>query len=151
MYCAYDDENNIIAFHDDKRPVEIYIDRVYQSNKIILKLGKIKKENRYLIKGKDDLYLVRYADTFIQSGYIDYISYSSLQIIEDNLLAMDILYRLLETERLTTKENKTIRKAIEIMEEITKEDREYTPTISQLKSLKINYDPYIYNENMYEL
>ena len=149
MYCAFDDDNNVIAFHDKKRPVEIYIDRVYQCNKLILKMGKIKKENRYIIRGKDDLYLVRFENTFIQSGYIDYISYASLQIIEDNILAMDILYRLLETERLSKKESKVIKKAIEIMEYVTKEDSEYTPTLSQLQELKLSYDPYIYNTNMF--
>lgn len=150
MYCAYDDENNIIAFHDNKRAVETYINNVYHHNDIALRMGKIKKEKRYILKGKDELYLVRYGETFIQSGYLDYISYSSLQLIEDNILAMDILYRLLETERLSKKENKTIRKAIEIMEEITKEDSEFTPSLSQLKEMKMNYDPYIYNMNMYE-
>ena len=50
MYCAFDDDNNVIAFHDKKRPVEIYIDRVYLCNKLILKMGKIKKENRHLKK-----------------------------------------------------------------------------------------------------
>ena len=150
MYCAYDDENNIIAFHDSKRAVETYIDRVYQCNRLTLKMCKVRKENRHLLRGKDDLYLVRYGETFIQSGYLDYISYSSLQMIEDNIMAMDILYRLLETERLSKKENKTIRKAIEIMEEVTKEDGEFTPSLSQLKEMKMNYDPYIYNVNMYE-
>lgn len=148
MYCVFDDDNKLIAFHDKRRAVEVYIDRVYQTSGVNLKLLKLRKGERHIIKGKDDLYLVRYADTFIQSGYIDYITYSSLQIMEDNILAADILYRLLETERLSKKENKTIRKAIEIMEEIIKEDREYTPSLSELKLMKMNYDPYIYNSGI---
>ena len=150
MYCVIDDDNNLIAFHDKQRAVETYIDRIYHTSGVSLKMLKLRKGERHIIRGKDDLYLVRYANTFIQSGYIDYITYSSLQILEDNILASDILYRLLETERLTKKENKTIRKAIEIMESIIKEDSEYTPSLSELKIMKMDYDPYIYNSSIKE-
>lgn len=148
MYCAYDDDKNIIAIHDKKSIVEKYIENVYMSNRKLLTLGKIKKYSKFKIDKNDELYLVRYADTYIQVGYIDYIAYSSEQLIEDQNLAMDILYRLLEMERLDKKEIKTMKKAIAIMERITKENMEFTPSLSQLKELKMYYEPYIHNTNI---
>lgn len=145
MFCVYDTDGNIIAFHHKKRVVEKYIDRIYSLHKINLKIGKLKESSKYKLIGKDDLYLIRYADTYIQSGYLSYVEISSDQFIEDDQQALDTLYRMLELSRLKKKEVKTITKAIEVIEKIVKEDREYTPTIKDLKTMKHNYDAYVYN------
>ena len=73
MFCAYDIEENIIAFHDSKKVVQKYIDTVFSIHKVELKLGKIKKTSEWKILDKDDLYLVRFNDTYVQSGYLLYL------------------------------------------------------------------------------
>lgn len=148
MYCAYDQENNIIAYHDKKYVVEKYIDSIQILHKIRLNLGKIKKSSKYKLNGKDELYLIRYGDTYIQSGYLIYVELFQTQFIEDDQYALDVLCRIVETTRLTEKENKKIMKAIKVMEKLVYEDRQYIPSFNQLKSMKVDYDPYIYNTGL---
>lgn len=150
MYCAYDKNKNIIAFHDKRRVVEKYIDSIFKLHHIELILGKIKKSSKYKLIDKDELYLIRYGNTYVQSGYLIYIELSQDQFIEDEQYATDVLYRLLETSRLTDKQSKKIEKAIKVMEDILKEDREFIPSFNTLEELKLNYDPYIYNTGLYE-
>lgn len=148
MYCAYDQDKNIIAFHDKKHVVEKYIDSIYKLHKIQLNKGKIKKSSKYKLAGKDELYLIRYGNTYVQSGYLVYLEISQSEFIEDDQYALDILYRLLETTRLTDKQSKKIMKAIEVMEKLVREDREYIPSLEQLKQVKSNYEPYLYNTGL---
>ena len=151
MYCAYDDEKNIIAFHDNKKIVKRYTDNVHSVHKITLNIGKIKKDSKWKLRNKDELYLVRYNDTYVQSGYLLYLQLSSTQYIEDEEFARDILFRLLETERLTPKQKKKLEKAIEVMEDIIEEDRNFVPTLSELKTMKGDYDPYVYNTGLFDI
>ena len=109
----------------------------------------MKKSSKYKLLGKDDLYLIRYGDTYVQTGYLMYLEMSSEQFIEDDQYALDVLYRLLETSRLNKKQSKKIMDAIEILEDIVTENREYTPTISELNQLKSDYDAYLYNSGLY--
>ena len=49
MYCVYDTDNRVIAFHDDKHVVETYVYRVKTSHEEFddlpdLRIGKIKKK-----------------------------------------------------------------------------------------------------------
>lgn len=150
MYCAYDNDGNIIAFHDKKHVVEKYIDSIYSLHKIQLNKGKIKKSSKHKLIGKDDLYLIRYGDTYVQSGYLVYIEFVEPQFIEDDQYALDILYRLLEMSRLTEKQSKKIMKAIKVMEQLVREDRRYVPSLDQLKTLKTDYEPYLYNTGLFE-
>jgi len=148
MYCAYDQDGNIIAFHDKKHVVEKYIDSIYSLHKITLNKGKIKKSSKYKLIDKDDLYLIRYGDVYVQSGYLLYLEITEPQFVRDDQYALDILYRLLETTRLTEKQSKKIMKAIRVMETLVREDREYVPSFEQLKTLKNDYEPYLYNTGL---
>ena len=94
------------------------------------------------------MYLIRYGDTYVQSGYLLFVEISQSQISEDDQYALDILYRLLETARLSDKQSKKIMKAIKVMEKLVQEDREYIPSIEQLKRMKSDYEPYIYNTGL---
>ena len=149
MYCVYDDKGNIIAFHNKKYIVEKYIDSIYSHHKISLEIGKIKKSSKYKLNKNDDLYLVRFGDTYVQTGYLMYIEMCQNQILEDDQQALDILYRLLEIRRLSKKQSKKIMKAIEVLEKVVDEDRSYVPTLQQLKNLKMDYDPYMYNTGLF--
>lgn len=148
MYCAYDQNENIVALHDKRYVIEKYVDTIYSLHKVQLNIGKVKKSSKYKVTTKDDLYLIRFGDVYVQAGYLLYVELSQTQIMEDDQFALDILYRLLETRRLTEKQSKKIMKAIEVMEDLVHEDREYVPTIDNLKTMKNDYDPYIYNTRL---
>lgn len=151
MFCAYDIEENIIAFHDSKKVVQKYIDTVFSIHKVELKLGKIKKTSEWKISDKDDLYLVRFNDTYVQSGYLLYLELAEDSLIKDEETARDILSKIIEIGRVTDKETKKLEKAIKVIEDLLSEDRSYVPTLTQLKSMKLDYDPYIYNVGLCDL
>lgn len=145
MYCAYDENKKIIAIHDKKRVIKTYIDRIYENHQISLYLGKLKDSSEYKVKNHEDLYLVKYGDTYIQSGYLIYNQINLEPIIEDDEYALDVLYRILETERLNNKDSKSIINAIKVLEKIVKEDRRYTPTMEELVNFKTNYESYLFS------
>lgn len=150
MFVAYDDDKNIVAFHDSKRVVKQYIDDVMRCNDLILSFGKIKKKEEELLSKLDELYLVRFGHTYIQSGYLVYVQLVSNQEYEDHEFARDILYRLLESKRIPNKEAKHIRKAICVLENIIFDEEYYAPSLSQLKQLKADYEPYLYSKGLIE-
>jgi hypothetical protein len=150
MYCAYDDDKNIIAFHDSKKVVEKYIYDVYNANKVNLELGKIKKSSEYKLEGKDELYLVRFNDTYVQSGYLIYLQITMDEYVKEEQYAKDILLRMLEMDRLDKKQSKALGKAVEVIDEVLYEDSHYVPSLNILKRLKMDYDPYIYNYRLLE-
>lgn len=150
MYCCIDEKKNIIAIHDDKDVVETYRDLIQKMHNIELSVGKIKKKMKNKLEKFSDLYLVRYGNTYVQSGYLLYLQLCSEQVKSDNRYAKDILLRLLETSRLNNKDAKKIMKAIEVMDKIEEEDNNYFPSLNELKGMKEFYDPYIYNSGLYD-
>ena len=149
MYIVHESEK-IIAFHEDKCVVEMYTEAIYKYHKIKLDIRKLtKREKKSSIKNLYDLYLVRYGETYVQSGYLFYLQLSSDQYIEDEKYARDILYRLLESRNLKEKERRKIEKAVDVLEEKIYDDESYTPTLSELKRMKMDYDPYMYNIGVY--
>ena len=151
MYCVYDNNKNIIAFHDDIDVVEAYVDRVNQSHDdpSELYIGKIKKKKLKHITDLDDLYLVRYADTYVQTGYLVYLELLSDQVIHDEQHCKDILLRILECYNISDKERKSLERSVEVIDRILQDSREFTPTLKQLKSCELDYAPYIYNRGIY--
>ena len=148
MYAVYDDDKHIVAIHDDIHVVEKYVKSVYRCHNILLQFKKVKKSSLNKPEIYDDLYLVRYADTYVQSGYLQYIDFAQSQFIEDDLQARDILMRIIEFSDLSRKEEKKLLKAVKVLDNILKEDREYTTTLDELKNLKNHYDPYIYSTGL---
>ena len=145
MYGAFDSDKKLIAFHDDKDVVDTYVISIKHYHDIDLTICKIKKNAMYKLNGKEDLYLVRYGSTYVQSGYVKYIQLASTQILDDDKYVLDVLYRILELEdELTKKEGKIIYKAIQILERLVSKDKEYTPSYQELQRLKTDYDPYLY-------
>ena len=90
-FCYDDDEERIIALHDNKEVVEKYCELLKEYHNVNLSIGKIKKKAEDRIKNLDDLYLVRYGDTYVQSGYLLYLQMSSAQLIEDISKTKDVL------------------------------------------------------------
>ena len=148
MYVAYDGKD-IIAFHEDKEVIEIYCDIIDTYHNIKLGIYKVKKKEAKKFKDFEDLYLVRYGETYIQQGYVDYMQFSSQQLNEDHVQARDILKRVLKTANLDKEESKSIKKTINILNDIIEDDSLYIPELSSLKRMKLEYDPYRYNYNIW--
>lgn len=151
MFCVYDDEEHVIAFHDYLDVVQEYVNNIKKSNENAnLHIGKIKKKKVKHLQDFYDLYLVRYAETYVQEGYLEYLSIMSDQVNYDNKLAIDIMMRTLENPSLSKRERKVMEQAVYIMTKLAKEEASYTPTIDNLKQLKNHFDPYLYNQGIYD-
>ena len=140
MYVVFNDSFEVEAIHDEKRVVKKYVENVYNTSKKQLSIIKIKKKDVKKIKNKDDLYLVRYADTYIQSCYIDYLEICDTKIYEDERYALDILCRIIETRRLNKKDTKVLEKAVLILDRISDIDASYTPDEKQLREMKMEVE-----------
>lgn len=145
MYLIIDKiGDDLIAFNDSYDVCETYIDNVNKSNSNLfdrdLRIYKMRKKALYKLEKLYDLYLVRYGDTYIQQGYIDYLSIVSDQIIEDDQFTIDILERTVTRPEISKKDAKILMKAIEIMENIHYNDSVYTPDLKDLKKYKDEID-----------
>lgn len=145
MYCVYDNNDNIIAFHDDICVVRSYIHNInksYNNEYQDLHIGKIKKKKLKNIKDLDNLYLVRYSDTYIQSGYLLYHELTTAQQIYDNTQCKDTLLKILECEDITDKERKSIERTVKIIDRILQDSKEYTLSLEDLRHSEMHYEPY---------
>ena len=108
MYCVYDNNNNVIAFHDEYDVVSSYIYHVKISNQDSpdLHIGKLKKKKIKNVIDFDNLYLVRYGETYVQTGYLEYLELISSQSIYDNQQCKDVLLKILECNPISSKERK---------------------------------------------
>lgn len=150
MYAVINTSSKeIIAYHEDEEIVEFYLDSVEDDKKDDLSIIKIKKKYKEeIIKKYEDLHLVRFGNTYVQSGYIIYIKLSSQDILDDEEYTRDILLRIIETQNLNDNEIKKLSKAIEVVDRLINEDKTYTPSYSELKRMKSHYDLYMYNKNL---
>ena len=149
MYICHND-GKIIAFHEDEDVVDMYIETIYKYHDIKLDKSKIRKKKLKNYQLDDDLYLVRYGETFVQSGYTIYLQLQSEQYIEDEKYARDVLYRILETRSVKGKKLKKIKSAIEILEDFIYEDESFIPELKELKRMKMDYDPYFFNNGIFK-
>lgn len=148
MYCAVDDNKNLIAMHDNKEIVISYINRVYKIHGTQLELIRVKKRSEYKLEKFNDLYLTRFNNQYIQVGYMDYAIIMENGIIEDYEFSRDILIRILETRKMSSKNKKNLKKVITFLELLINNDKDYIPSLDELKKVKLDYDPYIYNSGL---
>lgn len=150
MYCVYDTKQNIIALHDDLDVVETYMENVMKCNPNLpeLQIGKIKKKKLKNIVDLDELYLVRYSDTYVQSGYLVYLEVLSDQFIYDEQLCKDVLLRMLECSDITDKERKSMERTVKVVDRLLQESKEFTPSLTELKKYESDYGPYMYNRGL---
>ena len=139
-------KKKVIAFHDEKRVVKCYTDRVKSRYDERLVVCKVKKKDEKNINQLYDLYLVRYGDTYIQSGYMEYLQLADPQLEYDHQYAKDVLMKVLEIEDLNKKEKRAIKDSVTILEGLIDIDRKYTPTLEELQRLQDQYAPYIYEK-----
>ena len=149
MYAAFDGKD-LIAFHEDEKVIELYCDIIEQYHGTVLTIAKIKKKKCKKIKEFNDLYLVRYGEIYIKQGYVDYMKFSCEQINEDHIQARDILMRIISTADLEKEEVKTLRKSVVILNDIINDEQYFIPDLPTLKRMKLDYDPYRYNYNIWK-
>ena len=150
MYAVINnDSREIIAYHEDEEVVEFYLDSVEDDKKDDLSIIKIKKKYKEeIVKKYEDLHLVRFRNTYVQSGYLIFIKLSSQDILDDEEYARDILLRIIETQNLNNNEIKKLSKAIEVVDRLINEDKTYTPSYNELKRMRNHYDLYLYNKDI---
>ena len=151
MYCVYDGNNRIIAFHDDLEIVTSYVHDIQHSHSDAndLQIGKIKKKKVKSTIDYYDLYLVRYGDTYVQSRYIDYADLVGGQCMYDNQQCRDTLLRILECDDISDKERKSIEQTVKIINRILDNDKKYTPTIQQLITYETEFSQYMQLRHKY--
>ena len=151
MYCVYDNNDRIVAIHDEYDITKIYVDHVKASHddQHELHIGKIKKKKIKNMQDFDDLYLVRYANTYVQSGYLVYLEMLSAQHIDDEQQCRDTLLKILECNTITDKERKHLERAVKVIDRILEDSKKFTPSITELKSYEMDYYPYLYNRGVF--
>ena len=149
MYCVLDEYGRkVIAIHDDKDTCEKYCELIEKYHDIKLPIGKIKKKKLKKHPELDELFLVRYNETYVQSGYVDVLEISSGEILHDYKYAKEILMRILEIEEIDKSNRKAIEKSILIIDELYNENSEFVPMLSDLQSAKMDYEAYKYNRGI---
>jgi hypothetical protein len=153
MWAAYDDnKKEIVAFHDEKRVVKCYISNIEKNYKdISLSLLKLPNKKCRNLQNFDDLYLVRYEDTYVQNRYYVYQEILTGGSIYENRLVKEILERSLGSYDFSKKELKTIIKTIKIFDKILADDISFVMSYEDLKKSEMDYYPYIYNLNKDEI
>lgn len=153
MWVAYDmNKKEIVAFHDEKRVVKCYISNIEKNYKdISLSLLKLPNKKCRNLHNFDDLYLVRYADTYVQNRYYVYQEILTGGSIYENRLVKEILERSLGSYDFSKKELKTIIKTIKIFDKILADDISFVMSYEDLKKSEMDYYPYIYNLNKDEI
>ena len=147
MYAAIH-QKNFIAFHDELKVIKKYRKGLLKSHNIDIDVAYISKKKLKKIPDYADLYLVRYGDTYIQSKYYSTSNIDLKQLIYDLKYTKDILFRIIEIpdDDLSEEDSYHIEKVIELLYNKLNSIKEYTPTLSELKSM---YDMYErYNESI---
>lgn len=151
MYVIIDEKNEIVAYNKRYSVCIEYINnlkRTYSDSDKNLEIVKIKDKKARNDPEFDELYLIRYENTYIQSGYIEYLSLSGEQIFYDNKYALDVLLKFLDTDYpMSKKDRKHIEHVVTFLYNIIKDDKLYTPSLYDLKGLQEYYSTYINTVN----
>ena len=84
LFAVKNSNNDLIAYHEDLDVVEEYVRNIKVSHPDIdLVIGKISEKFVYKKDPTHELYLVRYSQTYVQSGYLVYLEVTSSQHIYD--------------------------------------------------------------------
>ena len=144
MYCVYDTYDVPQAFHKKLAVVKTYLHS--------LDIEKDGKYQFFIIEQKtkridpqilNDLYLVPYGDTFIQSGYIEYIQIASDRFVEQARDSISLWLSISQRSDLSHKEKKIIYKAVDILTNLYRHDISTVPPLRELKHMRDMYSEYL--------
>lgn len=141
MFAAINSEMRVIAYHEKKSVVKKYLNNLKKSH-------KDEKFEYQIVKGKirdidSEKYLIRFGRTYIQSGYKEILDIEVKPILENEKIAMNMLYEIAKTRELSNKDIKAIARVMRILGEVYDEDISYTPTEEELNAIKERYDKYL--------
>lgn len=144
MFGLMDEKGKPIGFHNEKRIIKRYKKHYEEENDVSLLMFKISKNKLKKYRGLyEDLYLVKYGSTYIQSKYY----YSHLldvePLIRDLEDAHDVIIRIIEFLDNSDK-SETLSLALDIIDEEKKKIKHSTPPINELEERKMHYDEYRY-------
>lgn len=148
MYGLVDEMNQPIAFHREKRVILKYMKGYEKTNNEMLRPIHIKNKKVKNYYHYEDLYLVRYGETYIQSKYL-YVRQLDLEpLLHDLECAHDVIIRIIEFNN-NEKECSKLSKALDIIDTETERLKNEIPSTSDLESRKIDYDMYQYKVSDY--
>lgn len=153
IFAVKNSNNDLIAYHEDLDVVEKYVQNVKVSHPDTdLVIGKISDK---FVRRKDpnhELYLERYSETYVQSGYLIYLEVNSSQHIYDMKYCKEIIIRTIDQwkDDMDEKDIKYLKKAAKVFDELLFDAESFTPTLSELRSIRDVMEPYIkYNRGVY--
>ena len=153
MYEILNKHNDTIAYSKRYSVCISYIRNLtetYDGEYQNLRITKMKNKKAKNDSNFDDLYLVRYHNTYIQAGYIDYLDISGEQVFYDNTYALDVLLKYLDTNYpMNKKDRKHLEHTVTFLYNTIKDNEKYTPSLSDLKALEEQYSYYMYGRHTY--
>lgn len=152
LFVVKNSNNTLVAYHEDLDVVNEYISNVKVSHPDTdLIVGKMSEKYVKKKDPKHDLYLVRYSETYVQTGYVSYLEIESSQYIYDMRYAKEIIIRTIDQwkDDLNDKDIKHLKKTAKIFDDILFDAESFTPTLDELKGMQDHLESYMYNRNTY--
>ena len=122
MYAAVS-EGKIVGIHDDREVVEEFVLYNYKTWGKVFKIRKVPKsgwkeiEDRYSCK-----YLVLYGNTYVPTEDVEYLGFFNDRELEYQCkVTLDLLFKILEMDKLSPKKRKAIERTIEYVSEIQRD------------------------------
>lgn len=152
LFVVKNSNNTLVAYHEDLDVVNEYISNVKVSHPDTdLIVGKMSEKYVKKKDPKHDLYLVRYSETYVQTGYVSYLEIESSQYIYDMRYVKEIIIRTIDQwkDDLNDKDIKHLKKTAKIFDDILFDAESFTPTLDELKGMQDHLESYMYNRNTY--
>lgn len=126
----------VVACSEDKRIASHYVMDLNDISDDRYKLYKCKEKQIKKIHDWADLELLRVGNNYVPAKYADDVKDELYRATFDNILARDVIMKLLETKSLSNKDRKTLEKAVEIFEDLIDEDESSVVDIQTLIQLQ---------------
>lgn len=152
LFVVKNSNNTLVAYHEDLDVVNEYVSNVKVSHPDTdLIVGKMSEKYVKKKDPKHDLYLVRYSETYVQTGYVSYLEIESSQHIYDMRYVKEIIIRTIDQwkDDLNDKDIKHLKKTAKIFDDILFDAESFTPTLDELKGMRDHLESYMYNRNTY--
>ena len=142
MYGVMDSNSDLIAFHEEKRVIKKYMEDYFHTNNEHLLPFHIKKKKVSKYKHLyEDLYLIRYGGSYIQSKYLIIKQLDIEPYLDDLYYAKDVLIRTIEFSD-SKKDIEKMSECYDILEEEIKKIRKETPSLTTLKNRYVDLEMY---------
>ena len=142
MYGVMDSNGDLIAFHEEKRVIKKYMEDYFHTNNEHLLPFHIKKKKVSKYKHLyEDLYLIRYGGSYIQSKYLIIKQLDIEPYLDDLYYAKDVLIRTIEFSD-SKKDIEKMSECYDILEEEIKKIRKETPSLTTLKNRYVDSEMY---------